>query len=50
MLRRLYQEKDGAALVEYAVLLTGISLALIVAVLIFSSAMRDIFFNIARVF
>ncbi|MFQ5862412.1 MAG: Flp family type IVb pilin [Candidatus Brocadiales bacterium] len=31
-LRRLHEEKDGAAMVEYALLISGISVALIAAV------------------
>ncbi|MFQ5862413.1 MAG: Flp family type IVb pilin [Candidatus Brocadiales bacterium] len=31
-LRRLHEEKDGAAMVEYALLIAGISVALIAAV------------------
>ena len=50
MRRRLHQEKDGAIMVEYALLIAGISVALMLAILAFSSAISNIFNTVAGLF
>lgn len=50
MLKRLHQEKDGAIMVEYALLIAGISVALMLAILAFSSVIRNMFTTVAGLF
>lgn len=42
-LRRLREEKDGAAMVEYALLIAGISVALIAAIAALYTAIQGVF-------
>lgn len=48
--RRLHEEKGGAIMVEYALLIAGISLALMLAILAFSSAIRETFLTVVGLF
>lgn len=50
MWRHLDGKEEGSATVEYAALIAGISVALMIVILAFSSAIRNIFSNVTALF